>query len=217
MTLDELAIKHKTDKSSLWHNYTPVYEKFLSEKRNDPIRLLEIGVSSASSLKMWQDYFPNAYICGIDIDTNCLNYLEGKMEVFIGSQTDKDFIANLSEQKGPFDIIIDDGSHKTDDIIVSFNTLFPLLKNNGFYIIEDLHTSYIEKYKGEYLTSMEFLLNLANDINLNGKYIDGDGCGDRQRQYSRTKDDFLFTSRELSIDAIHFYSSMAIIEKKVLK
>ena len=36
-----------------------------------------------------------------------------------------------------FDIILDDGSHSNKDVINSFELLFPLLNDNGLYIVED--------------------------------------------------------------------------------
>jgi hypothetical protein len=44
-----------------------------------------------------------------------------------------------------FDLIIDDGSHNPDDQILTAKMLMCLLKDDGFYIIEDVHINSIEK------------------------------------------------------------------------
>ena len=42
-----------------------------------------------------------------------------------------------------FDIIIDDGSHKLSDILISIKIFFKFLKSNGLYVIEDFkHPNY---------------------------------------------------------------------------
>lgn len=53
-----------TDKSL--HGYTKVYHELMRDKRYSPIQLLEIGIFKGNSLRMWQDYFTEGNICGID-------------------------------------------------------------------------------------------------------------------------------------------------------
>lgn len=218
MTLDELAIKYKTDKSSKWHGFTKYYEKYLESWRDKKFKLLEIGISSANSLKMWRDFFPQAEITGIDIDRNSLKYREDGFNMIMCDQSDSGSLTTLSETVGPFDIVIDDGSHRMDHIIISFETLFPLLNNGGLYIVEDLHTCYLSQYNpNKVQDALSYFQDRINDINLGGKNINGDFCGDRQRQFSRLEGKIDFTQEELSIEAINFYKSMVFIEKKVLE
>src|SRR5262249_42029369 len=49
---------------------------------------------------------------------------------------------------GPFDIIIDDGSHIPQHVIASFQALFPLLADDGIYVIEDVQTTFWPDYGG---------------------------------------------------------------------
>ena len=51
---------------------------------------------------------------------------------------------------GGIDIVLDDGSHNMKDIIVSLESLFPMLNDGGVYMIEDLHTAYWRKFGGGY-------------------------------------------------------------------
>ena len=92
-------------------------------------------------------------------------------KIFIGDQSDHNFLQSITDEYKFFDIIIDDGSHKSKHIISSFNFLFSYLNNNGFYVVEDLQTSYQPRYGGSRFnlnksnTSMNFLKRLADSIN----------------------------------------------------
>jgi demethylmacrocin O-methyltransferase len=154
--LTRLAIKHGTDK---WgpHFYTPIYHELFSHMRDKPIRLLEIGVGGYSftkiggaSLSMWADYFPKGQILGIDVIEKKLT-LDPRIQVRQGSQDDPVFLARMSEEHGPFDIVIDDGSHVPKHVMASFNMLFPKLADSGLYVIEDVQTCFLPQFGGSVL------------------------------------------------------------------
>jgi len=151
--LTRLAIKHGTDK---WgpHFYTPLYHELFCHLRERPIRLLEIGVggydlktSGGASLAMWADYFANGQITGIDIAEKRLT-LDARVKVFRGSQDDSAFLKKICDERGPFDIVIDDGSHVPKHVVASFHILFPTLKDRGIYVIEDVQTAFWPKFGG---------------------------------------------------------------------
>lgn len=151
--LSRLAIRHGTDKFG-GHLYTPSYHQILGHLREKPIRMLEIGVGGygerecgGSSLRMWAEYFPNGRIFGLDISPKALK-LPPRVTVLEGSQEDKEFLARLSAEHGPFDIVIDDGSHRPPHMIASFWALYPLLTPQGIYIVEDTQTCFSEAYGG---------------------------------------------------------------------
>lgn len=140
-SLDQIAIECGTDKSSLGHNYTPYYETHFERIRALPLKLLEIGVDKGYSLKMWSEYFPRALIFGLDIKP--LHHLSSdRVFVLQGSQAEPALLNTLSSSFDPFDIIIDDGSHLNAHMKISFDTLFPLLKSGGTYVVEDLYCCY---------------------------------------------------------------------------
>ena len=62
----DLGIKYKTDKVT-YHNYHEIYDFFLKSLYNENGSILEIGIANSSSLKMWLELFPNAYIYGMDL------------------------------------------------------------------------------------------------------------------------------------------------------
>lgn len=66
-----------------------------------------------------------------DIDPRCRALEAQGFEVFISDQGNPAFLSDLAERAGPFDIIIDDGSHRMEDLRTSFMTLFPTLKSSG--------------------------------------------------------------------------------------
>ena len=151
--LTRLAIKHGTDK---WgpHFYTPLYHRLFAPLRDRPIRLLEIGTggydlvtAGGASLAMWAEYFANGQITGIDIAEKCLT-LDPRIKLFRGSQTDEAFLQTVCDERGPFDIIIDDGSHVGEHVAISFQALFPALTDGGLYLIEDLQTAFWPRFGG---------------------------------------------------------------------
>ena len=139
-----LANKYGSDKGTVYgdkHNFTEIYEKYFKPFKNKTINILEIGVNDGSSLNMWYEYFPNAKIYGLDIDDKSI-YSNDRVECGIIDQSKKEHLEEYVKNTDlSFDIIIDDGSHHMSDQQLTFGFLFPLLKSDGIYIIEDLHTS----------------------------------------------------------------------------
>ena len=170
--LTSIAEIYKTDK--LDHGYTAVYEKYFENIRGQKLQILEIGIADGKSLLTWSDYFKNSIIIGIDIHK--INIVEKKLdrnniEVHQGSQSDQSFIKEIISKYKEFDIIIDDGSHLSKDVKKSFELLFPALKDNGLYIVEDMQTSYNHFFGGnpfdlKYSNShMNFFKNLTDSLN----------------------------------------------------
>jgi hypothetical protein len=88
---------------------------------------------------MWEEYFPNAEIIGIDIDPACKQFEGGRKRIFIGDQKDHAFLDSLvRETGGEFDIVVDDGEHTTESVLASLSCLLPVLSAHGIYAIEDL-------------------------------------------------------------------------------
>ena len=152
--LNFLADLYKTDKWSR-HFYTPNYYFHFKKFRNKRINLLEIGIGGyenphrgGGSLRMWERFFPKATIYGVDLyDKRALE--EGRIKIRVGNQVDRQFLESLSKDAGGFEIMIDDGSHLNEHIIATFKILFPLLKEGGIYVIEDVQTSYWPNYGGD--------------------------------------------------------------------
>ena len=158
---------HKQKKEGVmrkWKHHFPIYDSYFEEIQNKPLRLLEIGVAWGGSLFTWQQYFPYAFITGIDTNPECQKFEKENIKVFIGDQADSTFLKQVNQQTGPFDIIVDDGGHMMNQQITSFKTLFPLLNDGGFYVIEDIHTSYMEKYQDGEEKTVDFLRGLVDNL-----------------------------------------------------
>jgi hypothetical protein len=180
--IDVMARKHGTDKRA--HGYLKHYQHHFSPLRHSTRKLFEIGVGvgpldsreGGGSLRMWKDYFPKADIFGMDIvDRSHLE--EPNIKIFQGDQNDPVLLEELASRWGPFDIIIDDGSHISEHIITSFRTLFPHVTANGLYVIEDLCLSYDESVGGSAVefddprTAFGMLKTLIDDMHY--QYIPG--------------------------------------------
>lgn len=185
-TLSEISKKYPTDKDFTHNYYNAAYEKFLSPIRNEVKLVCEIGIGGfwkevgwlpGNSLKVWRDYFPNAFILGLDIVAHehiaginriCLDWLD---------QSKKDLVIEYANKLSNYDLIIDDGSHNVYDQQITFAYFFRSLKSGGIYILEDLHSSIEveipEKASlwgwGEpgYITPLELLENYQRNGNFN--------------------------------------------------
>lgn len=141
-------------------HYLPVYESALRGRRSEPIRMLEIGVARGGSLQMWRRYLhPESMIVGIDIDatTQKFDNPSKRVHVRLGSQTDTAFLQRVIDEFGPFDVILDDGSHMNSHIITTFRYLFPHgLASGGVYIVEDLCANYWTPYRDTWVSFADF-------------------------------------------------------------
>lgn len=206
--LNFLATVFKTDK---WgkHFYTPHYFFHFNKFKSKKIKLLEIGIGGyenpqqgGGSLRMWERFFDRALIYGIDIyDKTQLE--EGRIKIKQGSQVDALFLESLNDEVGGFDVIIDDGSHQNEHIIKTFEILFPKLKDDGIYVIEDVQTSYWPEYGGD---------SENHDVNTSAmgyfkRYIHG-------LNYAEFKNkDYTPTYFDKKIISIHFYHNLIFIYK----
>jgi hypothetical protein len=144
-TLTEIMDTRGSDKGAKhWpaHNYTWLYDHWMSNRRMDSIRLMEIGVTfrvPCASILGWADYFPNGHIVGYDLDDWEEVADHPRISLFKGDQGSPDDLKRFMRQyrRQTFDYIIDDGSHKTRDQVTTFVKLFHKLRWGGLYIIED--------------------------------------------------------------------------------
>jgi len=165
--LYKIANKYSSSKSYM--EYFETYYSFFLSFKYRKINILEIGVLDGESLRIWRDFFPNANICGFDIEKKNVNI--PNVDIRFGDQTDVKFLGEIINDYKKFDIIIDDGSHISKHIIRTFTYLFDYLNENGLYVIEDLQTSYFPRYGGSRIninknnTSMNFLKKLTDSVN----------------------------------------------------
>ena len=100
---------------------------------------------------MWKEFYPDAIVIGLDVQ----DPLEIPNVICLKGDASDPEVLNRLFGDTQFDLIIDDGSHKTADQIATFKQLFyNNLREGGFYICEDVHTSNRE----EYITSEETMI-----------------------------------------------------------
>lgn len=135
--LCELARKYGTDKC-VPHNYTPVYYRLLSERALTVKKVLEVGIGrGARSLQMWEEFFPNAQIYGVDLDNEAL-WNKGRVKSFRLNQMNRAEMSQLGRDYGKFDVIIEDGDHKPTAQIAALDAMLPFVTDDGLYFMEDI-------------------------------------------------------------------------------
>ena len=132
-----------------WAHYFQIYERHFSRFRGKSLTFLEIGVSQGGSIDLWRRYFGSQVsIIGVDIDPGCMRFNSAGVKIIIGDQGDPAFLSSLAQQVGQVDVILDDGGHRMDQQILTFDHLYPVLKEDGVYMCEDVHTSYDAAHGG---------------------------------------------------------------------
>ena len=205
LSLDEIGVKHGTDKSSIHHNYLVFYERFLNRFRFETIEILEIGVDQGRSLRMLEEYFPFARIIGVDINQDRKKHASDRISIEILDQSKEGDLEKIGHDHKRFDLIIDDGSHIWDHQIKTLKYLFPLVRSGGIYILEDIDASY-GKYKSQYKGSSN--ISAAKYIKLLLDCFLGSAAIDQ----ATIKDDFIKETVK-SIRSINFYPRTVLIEK----
>jgi methyltransferase family protein len=160
--LEQIATRYGTDKADPYRDLIAVYETLLEPRRAESLRLLEVGVLDGASLRTWEDYLPNATIYAVDIRPTAVEHASDRTAVLIGDASDETVLAQL-RSLGPFDIIIDDGSHFQHHQRATLLGLWAAVTAGGAYIVEDAHTSYLPKWGGGY-RKPETLVELAKEI-----------------------------------------------------
>jgi hypothetical protein len=162
------AIFQSTPGLHKWLHYIPVYESALGKFRHVPVRFLEIGVDRGGSLAAWTRYFgPEATIVGIDINPGCVRFDDpaNRRHVRIGGQQDPGFLDSVVKEFGPFDVILDDGSHRPAHMNASFRHLFDRgLVPGGLYMAEDLHTNYWHGFRDAPVSFVDLAKGLVDEI-----------------------------------------------------
>jgi len=165
--LCEIMERNKSDKGDINqkgpHNYTTFYYSIFKELREKKLRIFELGLGTnninlasnmgpdgrpGASLYGWQEFFPNSYIFGADIDSDIL-FNTDKIKTFYCDQTDPETIEKLWNEpdlQENFDIIIEDGLHTFNANVCFFENSIHKLKSNGYFIIEDIKNDDVELF-----------------------------------------------------------------------
>lgn len=142
----ELFKRFNSDKG-FPHTYHPIYSA-LFLNRSSVKNVLEVGIYKGASLRAFKEYFPNANIVGLDIDSS--TFLdEDRVQSLYANQVDSNSFPRVRAVTGEveYDLIIDDGCHEILETVNTFECILPWLKIGGWYVIEDIKNKHKLQWK----------------------------------------------------------------------
>lgn len=130
-----------TDKGSTHDYINGYYNSEFSYRREETLKILEIGVSSGSSISLWNKFFGNSLIYGVDVQNGITDVYKPimieKNIKLIFDDAYNDSVVNLFPNDY-FDYIIDDGPHTLQSQMDCINKWLCKVKSGGKIIIEDI-------------------------------------------------------------------------------
>ena len=139
--------KYQTDKHST-HLYFIMYDLLFAPFQHKPVGVFEVGTNTGGSANLWDDYFshPDTRIRSIDIldvPQSHRDYTSRlRLDIVDINKLTPDYFADF-----PVDIAIDDGSHTVDDQIAFVKLMYPIVREGGILIVEDI--SAVDKLRNE--------------------------------------------------------------------
>ena len=218
-SLFELYREHQGKVSDKWSIYLSEYDRLFSSYRDRPVRILEIGIQNGGSLEIWSKYFPNAQaLVGCDINPDCakLTFEDPRIDVIVGDANADAPEAEILTRSPSFDLIIDDGSHTSGDIVKSFARYFRHLSAGGLFVAEDLHCSYWSNFEGGLYypySSIAFFKRLADVVNHEHWGIEKERNQLLQGFAKQFETDF-DESDLAEIHSIEFFNSVCVVHKQ---
>ena len=177
-------------------NYFKIYDHIFKKYIGKKIILVEIGVLNGGSLFMWRNFFNgNAEIIGVDLNPNAKKWEKHGFKIFIGNQSNPNFWKDFFNKVGNVDVVIDDGGHTNKQQIFTLLETIPYINDNGMLVVEDVHSSYMTKFRNPSKYSfINFSKIIVDQLNLKSKV------------FSKEKINFL----QEKIFSVEFYQSIAV-------
>jgi len=141
--LKDLINDTKTDKNTT-HSYIDLYQSLFEKKKDTATNILEIGISSGGSIQLWKDYFTNATVYGLDIMnmSDVWSEIKDNPRIKLYTSVDaynNDFFINIFlNSSRRFDIVLDDGPHTKESMIIFIRNFSRLLTDDGILVVEDV-------------------------------------------------------------------------------
>ena len=209
MSLDHLQ---RSDKL-FWHRYLPFYEPYFNYL-GDAHCVLEYGVYRGASVRYLSERFGQASIIGCDILAPLPEWPRSERINYVTlDQGNPQALEQLfDDHPGPFDLVIEDGSHEPTHQRNCLVATLPHVRPGGVYIVEDLHTShpdYRNMARGDRgVTNCYHLLLALEHVIATGKTFDERAARTLSRNSLFTKDqvDELFRT----IAGVEFYRRSAL-------
>ena len=177
-------------------NYFKIYDHIFKKYIGKKIILVEIGVLNGGSLFMWRNFFDGeAEIIGVDLNPNAKKWEKNGFKIFIGNQSDPNFWRDFFKKVGNVDVVIDDGGHTNKQQVFTLLETIPNINDNGMLVVEDVHSSYMTKFRNPSKYSfVNFSKIIVDQLNSKFKVLD------------KKKMNFL----QEKIFSVEFYQSIAV-------
>lgn len=197
LTLTALADLYGSDKGTIKHRYTHVYERLIDDlctpfdRRIARLRVIEAGVACGASLHMWSHYLPKSDIVGYDVRPECADLCRSRdnVEIHIGNPI-------TVTESWDCDLFIDDASHIAEDIVAMFKNCWDWVLPDGYYVIEDLRCTYNEAYLKQYQA-----------------HFDSHAVNDRRAVLSLMDELMRVCDTGGAIERMEYYPQMLVIKK----
>ncbi len=175
-------------------HYFEIYERHFQKFVGKEVHIVEVGVYSGGSLKMWQNYFGDkCKVYGVDILEECRNYEQENIKIVIGDQGSRSFWKEFKEKVPRVDILIDDGGHLAEQQIVTLEEILPFISPGGVYLCEDV--------SGCRMKLTAYMNGIQNEMNSTEGVVSNSGT-------------FKTTPFQQQVYSIHQYPYVFVIEKR---
>lgn len=176
MSLETLVDNNRTDKNTI-HSYLPLYQQLLFRKKDTAKNVLEIGINMGGSIKMWNDFFTNAKIYGLDIIP--IEYLwdgikNDNIILYNSNAYDETFFnENFLNKNIKFDVMLDDGPHTLISMIKFIQLYSKVMEDDGILIIEDVQSwDWIEILQAVVPDDLKKFVKIYDLREIKGRYDD---------------------------------------------
>jgi hypothetical protein len=185
MSLVDLVDNTRTDKNTQ-HSYLEIYDILLKSKKESALNVLEVGIgdgnqgdTNGGSIKLWNDYFPNAIVHALDIlpMNNIWDGIKNNSKIILytscDAYTENVVQTNFASKNLKFDFVIDDGPHTFQSMVNFIKLYFPLLTDDGIMIIEDIQDyNWIDSLKNEVPECSQKYIEVYDRRQIKGRYDD---------------------------------------------
>ena len=188
MSLESLVDNSRTDKNTT-HSYLPLYDALLKSKKDTAKNVLEVGIYSGGSIKLWHDYFPNATVHAVDVQSihGVFDQLKNNKRIVLHTSTDAYnidlFTRNFINTGIKCDFMLDDGPHTLESQKQFIRLYSRIMTDDGILIIEDVQDwAWIDTLRAEVPVDLRPFIKVYDLRKTKGRYddivfsIDKSGC-----------------------------------------
>lgn len=146
-----IVTKNNSDKEA-YHKYiSNFYNEKFSKLKKEKINLLEIGMLWGDSIKLWDDFFEEAKIYGVDVNNKLKYNFSQKVNLIFDNAYSNNFLNYLYSKNLKFNVIIDDGPHTLESQLFFLNNYTKFLYDeNSLIILEDVYPSEFNILKSQF-------------------------------------------------------------------